>query len=191
MSIVQVGGTSTALIFGFVTFIQTSNKFSFTSYIENVIIVTILIIIASIVLSVLVLWPRKYSFRIAIDDYFFKNEEGESKFDVTTLMRPIDNVADVIGSYARSIRENKHTNDRKAIFIIIAAILLVAGLALSAIVVIELFRLQPSAQSKTKGEFTCKELAAGSTKVIANNKMLDSEQSLDSGVLLCINNSKY
>lgn len=185
ISIVQVAGTITALIFGFVTIIQTSDKFSFTSYIENMIIASIVVIITSIVFSILVIWPRKYYFRIAIEDYFYKNANGESIFDITTLESK-DNVEGVVASYARIIRKNNNTNAKKAILLIIAAILLVAGLALSSIVVIELFRLQPSVQSSIKGEFTCKELAVDNTKVIANNKILDSERSVDSGVLLCI-----
>ena len=69
-SIIQVAGTITALIFGFVTFSQSTATFNPAGYIEWLIVIGVILSIASIVFSVIALQVRKYSFPIDITSYF-------------------------------------------------------------------------------------------------------------------------
>jgi hypothetical protein len=165
-SIITVAGTITSLVFGFVAFATSSLGYTFPPLIQGWIVASIIASIASILLSILALTLKKYSYLVDIDQFFQKDKNGEILMNGSEPVRDENRIAEFLAAaekehekslvrqYVTSIYTNSNISSGKAIFVKWAFSLLVAGIALIGVGVI--LTLALPVPSDASGNYLCK-----------------------------------
>ena len=191
-SVIQVAGTITTLIFGFVTFSQLSgNKLSFIPLTQGIIIASIFFCVGSIILSIFAVRLRSLLFPLDVEDYFRNTDYTRIRYDADRfyhekLREPYD-YESLIKNYLMSLLTFTKNNQSKSRFLVVAMILLVIGIALTVAAVIAIFWSQSSlSQQQGNGELTCKQLSTIETRIINGTNIFASSSNKESKVMLCM-----
>jgi len=198
-TLMGAAGTMTTLIFGFVTLAQSTTKFELVPQIIYLIILSIIFSISSIISAIAVLSIREYLFPLRIASYF-KNEDFKPDLrtihstnfaDYQDVEKFLDTTPiDMIANYLNYIRVIHLNSENKASLISASIVFLVFSAIFTGIAAAAILWSQPIHQATDgeKGQFTCNELEASTTRSISNNKLIDVTKGNASKLMLCFGN---
>jgi hypothetical protein len=192
-SIIQVAGTITALIFGFVTFSQSVTESTFIPPIQALIISSIFLGLGSIILSILAIRTRSFFFPIDSSRYFenadFKIGKGFNPDSVRfhdEMVKSAWDYENIFKHYLISLRTFQRNSESKSRFVFAAVLFLVIGVALTVTAVTTIFWWQSLPPQQEETGLTCKELTTSGTRTMNSNNIISSSLSNDdSKVMLC------
>lgn len=198
-TIIQVSGTITTLIFGFVTFVQATTNFTLPTQVAVIIVISIVFSILSIIISINVLWIREYSLPVNITKFRKPNftkmqidQFAEKPFghflDMQKIKESIEGTSKIkiILNYIAIINLLSHQNQQKGYAMLLATVFLVMCIGLTGFAVVFIF-WSSSAFETSNNQMFC---VNPSNFNFTINPNTITEKNSNSEIILCFDNSQ-
>lgn len=190
-SLIQVSGTMTAIIFGFVTFAQSTGDISFPLHTQILIGASVILGIVTILICVIVLYLQDYKFPVR-QRYYFQVDKGQFLKDDAgkLILDPIrkqnhHTEQSIFEGHLKMLDHNRLKNDQKSALLIWGFVALLISIALIGGAVFTFFMMASPGQ-KDIDPLECAEVDPGSMRSVHNSQLLDPVEVPGAKLLICI-----